>query len=310
MVSSLSLFLLLVCLLLVWLSVLSVALGLLHLLPARLARTGAVIPALALVMLLSPFPSMAALRLPAASGSDAEELTVPEEELTHPEDEEVDYYPTAITIADGDYTLDYLYEYFKGKVISDVASSSDALAAPQAQVESTEPDPFGAVDSGEYILADAVSYALESQTDFVNAVRYDCTLAGRSATLLFPSGSESYLFIDSQKQLWNMSNNTIQGVVIYDSVWDPTADEGTLVYLTPCLGNNFSANHEGQSPNYIRRYYWERSNYGNRLTYNTTYVAVTVTDSPFPFVVKDIPLYVIILLIGGVLLCLLKKSLR
>ena len=268
------------------------------------------IPALALVMFLSPFPSMAALRLPAASGSDAEELTVPEEELTHPEDEEVDYYPTAITIADGDYTLDYLYEYFKGKVISDVASSSDALAAPQAQVESTEPDPFGAVDSGEYILADAVSYALESQTDFVNAVRYDCTLAGRSATLLFPSGSESYLFIDSQKQLWNMSNNTIQGVVIYDSVWDPTADEGTLVYLTPCLCNNFSANHEGQSHNYIRRYYWERSNYGDRLTYNTTYVAVTVIDSPFPFVVKDIPLYVIILLIGGVLLCLLKKSLR
>lgn len=303
MVNFLSLFLLLVCLLLAWLSVLSVVLGLLRLLPARLARTGAVIPALALVMLLSPFPSMAALRLPVASGSDAEELT-------HPEDEEVDYYPTAITIADGDYTLDYLYEYFKGKVISDVASSSDALAAPPAQVENTEPDPFGAVDSGEYILADAVSYALESQTDFVNAVRYDCTLAGRSATLLFPSGSESYLFIDSQKQLWNMSNNTIQGVVIYDSVWDPTADEGTLVYLTPCLGNNFSANHEGQSPNYIRRYYWERTNYGERLTYDTTYVVVTVTDSPFPFVVKDIPLYVIILLIGGVLLCLLKKSLR
>ena len=141
MVNSLSLFLLLVCLLLAWLSVLSVVQGLLRLLPARLA-TGAVIPALALVMLLSPFPSMAALQLPAASGSDAEELT-------HPEDEEVDYYPTAITIADGDYTLDYLYEYFKGKVISDVASSSDALAAPPAQVENTEPDPFGAVDSGE-----------------------------------------------------------------------------------------------------------------------------------------------------------------
>lgn len=265
------------------------------------------IPALALVMFLSPFPSMAALRLPVASGSDAEELMVPEDELTHPEDEEVDYYPTAITISDGDYTLDYLYEYFKGKVISDVASSSDALAAPQAQVESTEPDPFGAVDSGEYLLDDALPLSVESQTDFVNAVRYDCTLAGRSATLLFPSGSESYLFIDSQDRLWNMSNNTIQGVVIYDSLWNPAADEGTLVYLTPCLGNNFSANHKGQSPNYIRRYYWD---YNDRLTYDTSYVIISVTDSPFPFVVDDIPLYVIILLIGGVLLCLLKKSLR
>lgn len=268
------------------------------------------IPALALVMFLSPFPSMAALRLPAASGSDAEELTVPEEELTHPEDEEVDYYPTAITIADGDYTLDYLYEYFKGKVISDVASSSDALAAPQAQVESKEPDPLGAVDSGIYLLDDALPLSVESQTDFVNAVRYDCSFAGRSATLLFPSGSESYLFIDSENHLWNMSNNTVQGVVVYDSLWDPTAEEGTLIYLTPCLGNNFSSNHEGQSPNYIRRYYWERSNYGERLTYDTTYVAVSVTDSPFPFVVEDIPLYVMILLMGGVLLCLLKKSLR
>lgn len=243
---------------------------------------------------------MAALRLPAASGSDAEELT-------HPEDEEIDYYPTAITISDGDYTLDYLYEYFKGKVISDVASSSDALAAPQAQVESTEPDPFGAVDSGEYLLDDALPLSVESQTDFVNSIRYDCTLAGRSATLLFPSGSESYLFIDSQDRLWNMSNNTIQGVVIYDSLWNPAADEGTLVYLTPCLGNNFSANHKGQSPNYIRRYYWD---YNDRLTYDTSYVIISVTDSPFPFVVDDIPLYVIILLIGGVLLCLLKKSLR
>lgn len=81
-------------------------------------------------MLLSPFPSLAAFSaMPEASASDAEE------ELTHPEEEEVDYYPTALTIADGDYTLDYLYEYFKEKVISDVASSSDALAAPQAQVE-------------------------------------------------------------------------------------------------------------------------------------------------------------------------------
>lgn len=305
MVSFWSLSWLSVCLFLAWLSALSVALGLLRLLPVRLARTGAVIPALALVMLLSPFPSLAAFSaMPEASASDAEE------ELTHPEDEEVDYYPTALTIADGDYTLDYLYEYFKGKVISDVASSSDALAAPQAQVESKEPDPLGAVDSGIYLLDDALPLSVESQTDFVNAVRYDCSLAGRSATLLFPSGSESYLFIDSENHLWNMSNNTVQGVVIYDSLWDPTAEEGTLIYLTPCLGNNFSSNHEGQSPNYIRRYYWERSNYGERLTYDTTYVAVTVTDSPFPFVVEDIPFYVMILLIGGVLLCLLKKSLR
>lgn len=104
-----------------------------------------------------------------------------------------------------------------------------------------------------------------------------------------------------------MTTSTIQGVVLTDGKFDPLADSGTLVYLEPCLGNNYRDNHENGSPNYFRRYYW--SNY-DRLTYNDTYVAITVTKSPYPFFETDIPVYVLILIGGASLLCLFKKSLR
>ena len=303
MVSFWLLFLLSLFLCLALLSALSAAAAILRLLPVPRALIGAAVPALAAVLMFSS--PVTALAAPATS-SDAEPL----EELTHPEEEEIDYTPTALTIADGDYTLDYLYEYFKGKVVNDLASASDAKKPSENTLESPNDDPAVPVDSGVYILDDTLPLAAEAETDFVNVVRYNVVLAGRSATLLFPSGSESALFIDSADRLWNVSNDTVQGVVLYDSEWDPTADEGTLIYLAPCLGNNFNSNHDGESPNYIRRYYWERYSYGERLTYDTTYVSVQVTDSPYPLDVGKIPEYVMILLLGGVLICLLKKSLR
>lgn len=257
-------------------------------------------------MASSPLLSFAAPATP----SDAGELEVYYDSLITPEDEEIDYTPTALTIADGDYTLDYLYDYFKTKVVSDLASASDAVEAPGGAAPDPDVDPAVPVDSGIYLLDDALPLAAETEMDFVNVVRYDVVLAGRAATLLFPSGSESSLFIDSKNRLWNVSNDTVQGVVLYGSEWDPTADEGTLIYLSPCLGNNFNSNHEGESPNYTRRYYWQRYNYGERLTYDTAYVSVQVTASPYPLDVGKLPVYVLILLTGGVLICLLKKSLR
>lgn len=173
------------------------------------------------------------------------------------------------------------------------------------------PDSNDGADLPESILAlsdaDLETFAADGENHYVNCVRYDCVVSGTACTLLFPTSARSSLFIDKDGYLWNMTTSTVQGRVIYDDAFDPMADEGTLVYLTPCLGNNFSSNHSGYSPNYFRSYYWSTS---DRLTYTDAYVRILVEESPFIFYTEDIPVYVLILIGGACLLCLLKKSLR
>lgn len=110
-------------------------------------------------MASSPLLSFAAPATP----SDAGELEVYYDSLITPEDEEIDYTPTALTIADGDYTLDYLYDYFKTKVVSDLASASDAVEAPGGAAPDPDVDPAVPVDSGIYLLDDALPLAAETE---------------------------------------------------------------------------------------------------------------------------------------------------
>ena len=141
--------------------------------------------------------------------------------------------------------------------------------------------------------------------DYINVLRYDVSISGREYTLLFPPEYADSLYIDSQGRLFNVSANTIQGRLV-DGNFNPYAKEGKLVYLTPCLGNNFYSIREYGSPNYVREYYWSL----NRLQYRDAYVNIQVNHYHHIFKVSDTLAYIVIVLMGGCLICLWRKSSR
>ena len=111
------------------------------------------------------------------------------------------------------------------------------------------------------------------------------------------------LYVDANKRLWNVSTNVIQGRVV-DATFNPYAETGTLVYLTPCLGNNFSYIRSNGSPNYFREYYWN----GSRYQYTDTYCEIVVEKAYYPFTMSDMPYLILIFLVGGgVLICWLNR---
>ena len=274
-----------------------------------------------LFLLLFSFPSYASV----ASASNAEryeeekEVDIGDANLPVPgsiSDEEWEEFQERMTEINGssdetglsafvldDTFLDYMYYHFRDLLVADVASASEA-----------KKETLDKVSDGDGVLESLIPYAGTSdiaplssnvQNDYVNCVRYDCVVDGKACTLLFPTNNRGSLFIDSDGLLWNMSTSNVQGRVIYDD-FTPTATSGTLVYLTPCLGNNFNSVYNNGSPNYIRRYYWS----SGRLTYDETYVTIKVESAPFSFFTEDTVQYVLILIGGAMLLCLLKKSLR
>ena len=198
-------------------------------------------------------------------------------------------------------TLSAVYDYFMERISSD-------FTGPGVDRQTSEDENLEVLgDIQKYVPSDdSVPFAVGADDSVVNALRYRVLISGRSYVLLLPPEYVDQIYIDSQGLLWNVGTNTIQGRLFEDS-FDPLADTGKLLYLSPCLGNNFSHNRENGSPNYIRNYYW--SSY-DRLTYDTTYVTVEVEESGFSFRSGDILTYVIIILLGGMLLCLWKKSVR
>lgn len=176
-------------------------------------------------------------------------------------------------------------------------------------VDDQPESPDGPVLGSVTALVDAPALLSARSGDYVNCVLYDVTINGVQYVCLLPSDSESKLMVDSDGQLWNMSSTQVSGRLFTDS-FDPTADTGLMLYLTPCLGNNFSTNHSYGSPNYMRRYYWTTSSYNDRLSYDDTYCTVHVEKSYHLFFTQDMLTYVVIFLVGCCLICLWKRSAR
>lgn len=190
----------------------------------------------------------------------------------------------------------------------DIATDSDSidiesLYTGPGSMEVSEMDLYGPGISEGSIKFNAVSPAAEIPTDFVNAIRLDCTIDGSDYTLLLPPEHIDKIFIDEHGRLWNMSTSTISGRIV-DDEFNPYVTEGKLVYLTACLGNNFSSIENYGSPNYVRTYYWSSS----RLTYTDNYTEIVVNDYHYPFYASDMWNYIIVfLLFIGVILAWLRN---
>lgn len=255
------------------------------------------LPALVLAASLCfAFPCLAA-----ATPSDADQP----DELDQDELEELLYGDMELfndleteAVSESDYqaaVLAYLEE-ISGGILD--ATSSDAL--PEEAAEDSEV-------LGEVSLFDSPALlSLAGEEDFTNVLRFDVSVNGSDYTLLFSPSYVDQIYIDSQNRLWNMGTSQIQGRVI-DGDFNPYAQTGTLVYLGPCLGNNFSTIYTYGSPNWFREYYYS----AGRLTYDDTYVQITVDKAYYPFFVGDTLMYVLIFLVGGgVLICWLNRFRR
>lgn len=188
------------------------------------------------------------------------------------------------------------------------ASNSDSfdiesLYSGPGSMEVSEMDLYGPGISEGSFKFNAVSPAAEIPTDYVNAIRLDCTIDGDDCTLLLPPEYIDRIFIDGSGRLWNLSASTISGRIV-DDVFNPYVTTGDLVYLTACLGNNFQSIYNNGSPNYVRSYYWS----SNRLSYTDNYTEIIVNDYHYPFYASDIWNYAIVfLLFTGVILSWLRN---
>lgn len=198
--------------------------------------------------------------------------------------------------------LSLVYDYFIQRFFDDFVGPGANPGLAENEDEDME---IPVLVESDISLDSPVPFAIDSTDSISNALRYRVRISGRDYVLLLSPDYINQVFIDSDGYLWNMGTSNIQGR-LFEGSFNPTASTGTLLYLGPCLGNNFSANYNYGSPNYMRRYYWS----SGRLTYSDTYVTVQVEESGFSFRSGDILTYVIIILLGGMLLCLWKKSVR
>lgn len=186
-----------------------------------------------------------------------------------------------------------------------IATSSDASLS---SLEDAQDNPDLEEGPADIVSMDAplfAAYSASASDDYVNVLRYDVSILGRNYTLLFSPEHADSLYVDNQNRLFNVSTSTIQGRVV-DGDFNPYAQTGKLVYLTPCLGNNFSTIYNYGSPNYVREYYWS----SGRLQYTDTYVNIQVDHYHHIFKVSDTLTYIVVVLIGGCLICLWRKSSR
>lgn len=261
-------------------------------------------------MLLFSFPVYASTASASdATRSDAQrvENDIEKEKESNVLIDRPDFYLDALADVEDDTDL------LRG-IYSEVLSISDSLYGPGAtasdagRMEDTDPleSPPDNIDGEEasYSVAPVDSLSAEKVAEdvYTNVLRYDITFRGDDYILLIPPEYVDNLYIDADNRLWNMSTQTVTGRIV-DAKFNPAVDTGTLVYLTPCLGNNFSTIREYGSPNYVREYYW--SNY-DRLTYDTLYGDIIVRKYYHSFYVSETLDYILIFIVlgGALFLCL------
>lgn len=178
----------------------------------------------------------------------------------------------------------------------------DALTGPD--VKGVSDDVESSEDSAAVFSSIDISpFSVIQQEDFVNVGRFDVRFRNVDYTFLVPVEYEPFLFVDSSNFLWNVGSETISGR-LYSGDFAPAADDGMILYLSPCNGNNFSVNHNYGSPNYVRDYSWSGGSY-DRLTYDTYYGNVEVLEYVPGSSTARIPDMIQIFLLGVVALLLL-----
>lgn len=140
----------------------------------------------------------------------------------------------------------------------------------------------------------------------VNVVWYDCTIGGNEYQVAFPKQYASSLWVSDSGYLYNVSGSDVTGRVFDE---DPATDDTfTLLVLSSLFSTGSMTDlHEYNALAELRTYYWDNTSY-NRLRYNSSWVHVQVNHVSDTLDTSQYGQYVMIFLLGGVLICLWKRS--
>lgn len=190
-----------------------------------------------------------------------------------------------------------------------VAEIRDLLSVPGPATPSNSMDE--AVEMADIsVYEDAVPYSLSGLPDR-NVVIYDGTFGGQSCKLVFPLSLQASLWIDDSGYLFNVGSGNLVGRLFYTDQFDSSDYEYNLFTLRSVLTNTTNDIYRYGFPSYRTRYY--RSSSSSSLANDTTYGLFQVSDTKvYESDSLDFKIYcillVIIFLIGGVWLCLWKRS--
>lgn len=199
-------------------------------------------------------------------------------------------------------------------VISDSDDSdlwSDYILDDYIRDFNSGPDHQGGLSApvNTYTALSSPSFALRNVSDtssLRNVVLFEGSFDSRDVQLIVPYDRFSDLSIIDGK-LVNVSNDTVQGRFLWNgSTLDPSDYDTYTYYLQPVYGSTNNVYNYG-SFNYQRHYYLDQSGSYDRIRYDDMYGDFYVSDYEIYYSVSDRSYYlqlIIILLLGGVILCL------
>jgi hypothetical protein len=228
-------------------------------------------------------------------------------------------YASVATPADADLSVhddnDHLYDLTEDEYVSNselyavVAEIRDLLSGPLLASPS---DAAFEMEDTEVLslIADSDSYAVGNLPDR-NVVVYDGVFGGQSCKLVFPLSLQASLWIDDSGYLFNVGSGNLVGRLFYTDQFDSSDYEYNLFTLRSVLTNTSSDIYRYGFPSYRTRYY--RSSSSSSLANENIYGLYQVTDvTVYESDSFDYKMYCIMLvtifLIGGVWLCLWKRS--
>lgn len=199
-----------------------------------------------------------------------------------------------------DILFDWLNSLIGGPGLATPSDTSEAASS------SMELDDFPVLTmSAPALLVEPLADGSVDAPD-VNVVWYDCTINGNEYQVAFPKQYASSLWVSDSGYLYNVSGSDIIGRVFDE---DPATDDAfTLLVLSSLFSTGSMTDlHEHNALAELRTYYWDSTSY-DRLRYNSSWVHVQVNHVSDTLDTSQYGQYIIIFLLGGVLICLWKRS--
>ena len=163
--------------------------------------------------------------------------------------------------------------------------------------------------SNVYVASDPEVFVLDEDASYKNIVVLEGTFNSSSVQLVLPYDEYHNLAV-IDGILVNVGNDSVQGRFLYGNDTINPSEYNTYTYtLNPIYGNTSNVYNRG-SFNFERHYYLDNSGYRPTISYDDTYGSFAVSDmSIYPsFSNRNLyVLLVIVLLLGGLILCLRKR---
>lgn len=207
---------------------------------------------------------------------------------------------------EGGALSDFDYEQFFFDLFASFADGPSHDVEEEMEMEMEEEPVMveAALDMLDMPMAFSASPVLD--TPDVNCVWYHVLISGQEYDLCFPKEDADMLWVSDSGYLYNVGNKDVIGRVFDGDVIPPTRAY-KLVQLGSILRDNMNNLRSYGSYAMLQDFYFDSA---GRKKYDLRFVHIQVLDVTNTYHTSNYLMYVIVFLLGGVLLCLLKKSSR